>query len=155
MFSCTCVCVPCACLVPREAMEDFRFPETEIQRFVNYHVLMGTKAGLRATSALHCWDISPVPGKEIFKQGPESPNFREQLNILTVFKLSIYFAWKTQKQCKTHTTYWKKNYLTHNPCLKELLSRIQREKQIPQLNKRLTERNPIGEMSSFCSPKSK
>lgn len=49
----------------------------------------------------------------------------------------------------------KKNYLTHNPCLKELLSRIQREKQTPQLNKRLTERNPIGEMSSFCSPKSK
>lgn len=54
VFSCTCVCVPCACLVPREAMEDFRFPETEIQRFVNYHVLMGAKAGLRATSALHC-----------------------------------------------------------------------------------------------------
>lgn len=54
VFSCTCICVPCACLVPREAMEDFRFPETEIQRFVNYHVLMGTKAGLRATSDLHC-----------------------------------------------------------------------------------------------------
>jgi hypothetical protein len=66
MLSCIYECVPCACLVLKEVMDGFRFPETVVTngyklQYVAWNPNLGP---LQKASTLNCWDISLATGKK-------------------------------------------------------------------------------------------